>query len=270
MSSQADPVPQNPNSSGFEVAGIAPGSYILMAAGVEGPGQLITSLSPIEVQGNLENVIVTGTPSAAIQGHISTVGVMPTITNPQSYRVRMEPQQSGLPPGMTLGANLLARGNDFTVPIAISTDYRVSVTPPPNTYVQSIRFGGQDVLRDGLHIAGPTSETLEILVSPNAGRLEGDVTADRQKFANATVVLMPSSSSSRQQTNLYQTVQSNAEGHFTFESIPPGTYKVFAWEDVESFAWFDADFMRNFESRGTEIVIREAAKEKLDLAVIPR
>ncbi|HET9130233.1 MAG TPA: carboxypeptidase-like regulatory domain-containing protein, partial [Terriglobia bacterium] len=142
-------------------------------------------------------------------------------------------------------------------------------TTPPNTYVQSIRYGGQDVLRDGLHITGPTSEALEIVLNTNEGRLEGDVTADRQKFSNATVVLMPSSSL-RQQTNLYQTVQSNVEGHFTFENIPPGTYKVFAWEDVETFAWFDAEFMRNYENRGTEVVIREAAKEKLDLTVIPR
>jgi hypothetical protein len=82
-------------------------------------------------------------------------------------------------------------------------------------------------------------------------------------------VLVPSSSL-RRQTNLYQTVQSNAEGHFTFENLSPGTYKVFAWEDVESFAWFDADFMRNAESRGTEIVIREGSKEKMELTVIPR
>jgi hypothetical protein len=94
------------------------------------------------------------------------------------------------------------------------------------------------------------------------------VTADRQKFANATVVLVPAPSL-RQQTNLFQTVQSNSEGHFTFETISPGSYKVFAWEDVETFAWFDADFMRSVENRGTEVVIRESAKESVDITVIP-
>jgi protocatechuate 3,4-dioxygenase beta subunit len=269
VSFPADPVPQNPNSNGFEIAGVAPGSYMLLAAGTEGPGQLITSLTPIEVQGNVENVIVTGTPSVAIHAHVSTLGTLPTTATPQMYRIRLEPQVSGLPAAMTLGTNMQVRQDDFIIPISISTDYRVSITPPPNTYVQSIRFGGQDVLRDGLHINGSANETLEVVVSPNAGRLEGEVTSDRQKFPNATVVLMPSSSN-RQQTSLYQTVQSNADGHFTFEGIPPGTYKVFAWEDVESFAWLDADFMRNFESRGTETVIREGSKEKIELTVIPR
>jgi hypothetical protein len=135
--------------------------------------------------------------------------------------------------------------------------------------VQSIRFGGQDVLRDGLHIDGATGETLEIVVSTNAGRLEGNISLDRQKAANATVVLVPSSSL-RQQTSLYQTTQTSAEGHFTFENIPPGSYKVFAWEDVERLAWFDAEFMRSFENRGTEVLIRESAKESVEISLISR
>jgi protocatechuate 3,4-dioxygenase beta subunit len=269
LTSQADPIQQFPNGNGFDIAGVASGSYTLLAAGTDSPGQLITSLTPIEVQGNLENVMVTGSPAFTLHAHISNLGSVSNTTTPQSTRFRMEPQLSGLPLGMTLGTNMQVRQDDFVIPISISTDYRVNVTPPANTFVQSIRFGGQDVLRDGLHLDGATNETLEIVINSNAGRIEGDVTADRQKFPNATVVLVPSSSL-RRQTNLYQTVQSNAEGHFTFESLSPGTYKVFAWEDVESFAWFDADFMRNAESRGTDIVIREGSKEKMELTVIPR
>jgi hypothetical protein len=159
--------------------------------------------------------------------------------------------------------------DNFTLPISVATDYRITVTTPANTYVQSIRFGGQDVLRDGLHIDGATGETLEIVVSPGAGRLEGNVSLDRQKFANATVVLVPSSSL-RQQTSLYQTAQTNAEGHFIFENIPPGSYKVFAWEDVEPLAWFDAEFIRSIENRGTEVLIRESAKDNIELTLIPR
>jgi hypothetical protein len=82
-------------------------------------------------------------------------------------------------------------------------------------------------------------------------------------------VLVPSSSL-RQQTSLYQTTQTNAEGHFTFENIPPGSYKVFAWEDVEPLAWLDADFIRNFESRSTDVLIRESAKESVEMTLIPR
>jgi hypothetical protein len=268
---QSSRVPQSPNNSGFEVAGVLPGSYYLLVTGVEGPGMPVVGLASIDVQAaSIENLTITTSPRFSIQGHISRGSTIPTAaTPPQTYTVGVEPQLSGLPSALVLGTNLAVRQDNFTLPIAVATEYRVTVAPPPGTYVQSIRFGGQDVLRDGLHIDGATSETLEIVVSPNAARLEGNVSLDRQKFANATVVVVPSSSL-RQQTSLYQTTQTNADGHFTFENIPPGSYRVFAWEDVEPLAWFDAEFMRNVENRGTEILIRESAKENIELTLIPR
>jgi hypothetical protein len=45
---------------------------------------------------------------------------------------------------------------------------------------------------------------------------------------------------------------------------------VFAWEDVEPLAWFDAEFMRNIENRNTEVLIRESAKESIEMTLIPR
>jgi hypothetical protein len=238
---------------------------------MEAPGMPVVGLAPVDVQAsNLENVVITASPPFTIQGHISRGNTISnTATTPQTFNVRVEPQLAGLPNALVLGTSLSVRDDNVLLPIAVATDYRVTVATPPNTYVQSIRFGGQDVLRDGLHIDGASSETLEIVVSPNAGRLEGYVSIDRQKFANATVVLVPSSSL-RQQASLYQTTQTNAEGHFTFENIPPGSYKVFAWEDVEPAAWFDAEFMRSFENRGTEVLIRESAKESVEISLIPR
>jgi len=256
-----------PNSSGFELAGVLPGSYYLFANGSEGPGRPVVGVQAIEVlAANLDNVVVSAMPPFTIEGRISTVGTISnTASNPQSYVVGIVP----LLPGPVTGSSVAARrDNAFILPAAVAGDYRISVGTPPGTYVQSIRFGGQDVLRDGLHLDGPTTETLEIVVSPNAGRLEGNVSANRQKLANARVVLVPAPGL-RQQTSLFQTVQSNAEGHFAFESIAPGSYKVFAWEDVEALAWFDADFMQTVESRGTDVLIREGAKESIEITVIP-
>jgi len=271
VAAQSSHVPQSPNNSGFEIAGVLPGSYYLLVTGMEAPGMPAVGLASVEVQASsVENVIITVSPPFSIQGHISRGSTISTAaTSPQNYIVRLEPKLSGLPSPLVLGTSLPVRQDNFTLPISVAADFRVTVATPVNTYVESIRFGGQDVLRDGLHIDGATSETLEIVVSPNAGRLEGNVSLDRQKFANATVVLVPSPSL-RQQTNLYQTTQTNAEGHFTFENVPPGSYKVFAWEDVEPLAWFDGEFMRSFENRGTEVLIRESAKESIETTLIPR
>lgn len=271
VSLQETSIPQELNGNGFEIAGVVPGSYTLSVS-VQVAGQLVTGTLPIEVQGaNLDNVIITASATSTVRGHISAGSTIANASsNSPPYIISVGPSLAG-PRTLSgiFGLGTAVRQDNFVLPIMGPGDYRINVRTPGNTYVQSMRFGGQDVLRDGIHIDGPTTETLEVVVSPNAGRLEGSVSADRQKFANATVVLMPATSL-REQKSLYQTVQTNVEGHFTFEGISPGSYKVIAWEDIEPFAWFDTEFMQNFENRGTEIVIREGAKESVELAVIPQ
>jgi hypothetical protein len=48
----------------------------------------------------------------------------------------------------------------------------------------------------------------------------------------------------------------------------PGDYKVFAWEIVESNAWTDADFLRNYENNGTAVRITEGGHGAADVQVI--
>jgi hypothetical protein len=145
----------------------------------------------------------------------------------------------------------------------------VFVTGGSGLVPKSILLDGKDVQTEGIHIGGATSGSMEIVLTSKGGRIEGNVIAERQHVPNATVVLMPTFAL-RQQSNLYQTVQTNSEGHYSIDNIPPGVYKLFAWDDVPDRAWFDAEFMRDFESQGREITIHESAMDMLDIPVIPR
>ena len=42
-------------------------------------------------------------------------------------------------------------------------------------------------------------------------------------------------------------------GGFTFKSLTPGEYRVYAWEEAEYGAWMDPDFMKPLESRGEAV-----------------
>jgi hypothetical protein len=33
------------------------------------------------------------------------------------------------------------------------------------------------------------------------------------------------------------------------ETVPPGSYKLFAWDDVEPGIWWDPDFLKNYEDK---------------------
>ena len=48
------------------------------------------------------------------------------------------------------------------------------------------------------------------------------------------------------------------------------TYKAFAWESVPQSAWFNADFIQKYDSRGQSITLDRGANVALQLTFIPR
>ena len=51
--------------------------------------------------------------------------------------------------------------------------------------------------------------------------------------------------------------------------IPPGDYSLFAWEALESFAYFDEDVLRRSEAAGTSVRIAESSTATVKVTIIP-
>jgi hypothetical protein len=110
---------------------------------------------------------------------------------------------------------------------------------------------------------------LDILVSANTGMLDGFVVDERQNpSANTQVVLVPDPTK-RHRPDLYRTINTDESGKFRVEGVPPGDYKVFAWEDVETGAWQDPDFLLRYEDTGRTVRIPESGQSTVELRVIP-
>ena len=73
----------------------------------------------------------------------------------------------------------------------------------------------------------------------------------------------------RDRTELYKTATTDETGHFRIRGIPPGDYKIFAWDSIEEFGYYDSEFIRLFEQKGTPVRIVEFAKEPLEVRIIP-
>jgi hypothetical protein len=137
-----------------------------------------------------------------------------------------------------------------------------------NGFIKSVRLGGQEILQDGLHIRSQPDGELNIVVSMATGKLQGRILNGRREPAtNATIVIV-TEPSLRHRTDLFLTPKEDSTGKFSI-SVPPGRYTVFAWEDVEPGAWFDANFMQNFESRGFPVTIVDGNTESVEINVIP-
>jgi hypothetical protein len=85
----------------------------------------------------------------------------------------------------------------------------------------------------------------------------------------ATVVLIPKSEKRRSNVQFYKTATSDQKGLFTIKSVDPGDYKAYAWEDVETQAWMDPEFVKPVESKGTTITVDPSGQHQLQLKAIP-
>jgi uncharacterized surface anchored protein len=148
-------------------------------------------------------------------------------------------------------------------------EYRVSAAAlPPGYYVKEARLDQTDVLDQPMRFSGTVSGPLDVVVSANGGQIEGNVVNDKQKpMPGIQAVLIPAQGISR--IDLYKTAGTDNNGRFTMRGIPPGDYKVFAWEALEQNAWFDSDLLRQYEQKGKFMHIAEGAKEIVEVKVIP-
>jgi Carboxypeptidase regulatory-like domain len=145
--------------------------------------------------------------------------------------------------------------------------YVVQLPPLTMAYVKSVRLAGINVLDEGLRIDRPLEGRLEIVIAGNTGKVSGTaVGADRQLLAGVTVVLAPDQ---RQRHDLYRSVSTDPAGRFGLENIPPGRYKLFAWEDVEAHAWLDSTFMSVFEDRGIPLSVDAGGNQTATITTIP-
>jgi hypothetical protein len=55
---------------------------------------------------------------------------------------------------------------------------------------------------------------------------------------------------------LYQVTDAGISGQFRFLTVPPGKYRIYAWERQDADAHFDPEFVRPHEGRGVMVEVR--------------
>jgi hypothetical protein len=259
----------NDTSGVFEIRGVMPGSYSLVASFNDGD-RSVSVRQPVDVgSSNIDNLMVTIQPGMELNGQIRVQGE--TAISLSDLRLNLRTRD---PNGMMFGPmpnGRVKEDGSFTLSNVSPDHLNVSIFGiPEGFYVKSIRSGDDDVLTNGLDLNRGAAGRIDIVLSPNAGVVEGAVQNEKQQpAAGATVVMVPQEKERLDQMSYYKTVTTDQYGRFTLKSIDPGEYKVFAWEDVESGAYMDPDFVKPVENQGSSVTIRESSRESLQLKLIP-
>lgn len=281
----------------FDVAGVLSGSYSVIVTGGDerallvSPGQASANLSGYAVvdvgAANVEGLQITGLRGVDIPVNLTLPGTMndPSQFAKLSVTLRRKPIVTGAPvgggtttagwPGLPQLSEVRtlepdARSNNYLLRGASLGDVSVEVSGmPPGVYVRSISLARTDVLADGLRVMGPLQNPLEVVFANDTGAIAGRVLNSKQEpSANVTVVLVPDPAR-RNRIDLFQSVSTDQKGAFRIANVPPGEYKVFAWEDVVAGAWHDPEYLRTRENLGTAVRVSPARNESVDVHVIP-
>ena len=105
-------------------------------------------------------------------------------------------------------------------------------------------------------------------VSPKAASLDGTVVDEDGNPVSGTVTLVPEPARPGH-GRLYPSATADQQGRFSFPSVTPGKYKVYAWEDIDATAHWDPNYIRPFESRGESVEVTEGGHASVSLKRIP-
>lgn len=249
----------------FEIRGVGPGSYVLTAFRADRQRRLFARL-PIEVGGSsIDGVQLTLLPGLEVTGRVrfeEGAGKM------EGLRILLQSRSGSI--GGSGGTAPVKPDGSFVLQNMAADDYRFSIFGlAEDCYLKAVRLGGMNVLDRSLDLTqGDVPGPIEVVLSAAGGRVEGTVLQDNQQpAAGATVVLVPDSGR-RHRPDLFRSTVADDSGNFVLRGIPPGEYRLLAWEDVESGAWLDADFLRGFERSGETLSISERSRHKPQLKVI--
>jgi hypothetical protein len=223
----------------------------------------VLAWTTITVRPEGEEGVVLSVAAAPLSGMVHIEGAEATPTPPMAP-MRIALAATGAVAVITQSAGVNSDGS-FRIPLLAAGRYAAEVSGlPAGSYVKSVRLTGNGSPDLGLDWRGASSGTLEVTISPKAAALDGTVHDDDDQPVGGTVTLVPVPPRPGH-ASLYPTATADSQGHFSFPSITPGQYKVYAWEEIEPTAHWDPALIKQFESRGESIDVGEGGHATVSL-----
>ncbi len=248
----------------FEIADVLPGSYVLTAMWFD-EGKSHATRVPIDVgNADVEGLAITIAPGTDVSGRIIWDGA----PNLEQDDLSVMAESPDINFGFS-GSSRVTSANTFVLKGLGDGNYMARVWGQgKDCYIKDVQYAGSSALADGFSVKGGSAGTLEITISSHGARVQGTVAdSDGLPAVGVRVVLVPEPSH-RTQYVLFKEQTTDQYGRFELRGIVPGDYKLFSWEEAESGAWEDPEFLKPFEEKGEKILLQEGDQKTLNLVTI--
>ncbi|HET9216330.1 MAG TPA: hypothetical protein VFR18_05090, partial [Terriglobia bacterium] len=281
--------PVNPDGT-FDIKGVAPGEYNLTATVRDANGKQFTGRIRVSVgSSDVPNVTLAVRPGVEVRGKIALEGTPSPQFTMSNLRVSLIAEDAALPGVVNLIAAGGGRGDairaflpagqsemaevavdgSFALPEVGAMQYRVRVAGlPQGAYVQTGRIDSVDALNAPFTVDNSGAQ-LQLQIGFSPGRVSGTIADQRgMPAAGVQAVLVPDEAR-RGRSDAYFAATTDQNGQFVFSHVPPGRYKLFAWEDIPAGAYQYPDFIRRYEERGQPISVTPNGAVTAETRLIP-
>jgi hypothetical protein len=271
----------------FDFPGLPAGEYLLMANPVttRSADSTPTTLAMVGRQivsvgsSDVNDVVFRIGPGADIAGKLSTEGGgTPPPKQPgqppapganQKPRIILNPTE-----GPNQGSTTAQAQDDgtFAVHGVAPGIYQVTVVPiPAGSYLKSVRFGNEDIMKTGLDLTSGAGAVLDVVLSPNAADVSGTLHgSDGAPLAGVTVALWVADAAQAVFLDQPKLSITDTSGGFKFMGLAPGDYRVAAFERFDASIGIAAEFLSKFESKAAKVKLSENSHETADAPLVGR
>ncbi len=267
----------------FDIPGVAPGSYTLSVMVMSGKVQGLAQ-QPVDVgAGDVNDVVLTVLPPSSLRGNIRVDGtpqagtaamdlanVRVNLTPADMTRMMMSTPSGQSSPDGTFRLENIQPGR-----------YDVQANAPAGTYLKSVRYGQQEILGKELDLGAGAAGDLELTFRYGAAEVDGTVQAAESGSAPAGTSSTGQPAASAAATSILLVPEvlnsdgsgmhfgsTNQNGTFTFKNVPPGHYRAYAFEDVDTDDLQNPEVLKQLESRGTDVELKENDRKQVQLPLI--
>jgi hypothetical protein len=245
----------------FVIDDLAPGIYTLRSAYSDDAGAYSDQQQvEVGVQG-LEHVLISVERQMAIDGRIVL-----SANDPEFKMASIA--LNFIPAGASGDFRVVAEKMEFAGNMRPGEHYRVSAAGlTGDYYLKSIRISGSEVDVNNVSAAGP-HEKIEIVLDAHGGRIEGTVFDGASQTASSYVLLVPEEEN-RNNTDLFRRTRSDSKGKFTLRGVPPGSYKLIAFEGFDPQEMINyPDRLKEIEDHAESVTVTEGGKYRPILRLV--
>jgi hypothetical protein len=124
-------------------------------------------------------------------------------------------------------------------------------------YTKSVYLGQQEAKDGEVTIADGAPPPMSIVLSAAGGQVSGQLKAEKEGVARGAMVVLVPAAEHRDNPQYFKFGSPDQYGKFNITAIPPGDYTLYAWDNVETGAWQDPEFLARFQNKGKNISVKE-------------